>query len=238
MSRPQPIPEELYEPGREADLAQAIATQPKEDYNPRMYTKSKWKPPPHMVPKEHDCRLKNFQAALKSKFSRRRGKSNLLPHQRRALSWLRRQHDLMIVQCDKNLGPAAIERTEYIKYAFKDHLSDYTTYKQIHPNLVQQRREGLHQLLDRWIKTFKASLSKRERAFLLGKKKANKEPFAHLYLTMKVHKTPLATRPIVSCSGSLLEGLGIWVDDKLKPVATQMRSYIKSSYFKIMVFLY
>lgn len=231
MDRPAPIPEELYEPGREAELAQAIATQPKEDYNPRMYIKSQWKPPPHMVPKELDRRLKHFQASLKSKFSRRRrGKSNLLPHQRRTLCWLRQQHDLMVVQCDKNLGPAVIERAEYIKLAFRDHLNDSNTYKQIHPNLAQHRRDGLHELLDKWIKKFKTSLSKRERAFLLAKKKANVEPFAHLYLTMKVHKTPLTTRPIVSCSGSLLEGLGIWVDDKLKQVATHMRSYIKSSY--------
>jgi len=45
MDRPQTIPEELYEPGREADLAQALATQPKDDYNPCMYLKSKWNPP-------------------------------------------------------------------------------------------------------------------------------------------------------------------------------------------------
>jgi hypothetical protein len=47
---------------------------------------------------------------------------------------------------------------------------------------------------------------------------------------MKVHKTPLKTRPIVSCSGSLLFALGIWIDDKLQPVARRQRSYFKSSY--------
>jgi len=136
----------------------------------------------------------------------------------------------MVVQCDKNLGPAIIEREEYIHFAFKDHLNDSTTYRRIHPNLVQHYRDNLHTLLDKWIKTYKAVLSKKERTFLTTMKKANKEPFAHLYLTMKVHKTPLATRPIVSCSGSLLEALGIWVDDKLKQAAVTMRSYIKSSY--------
>jgi hypothetical protein len=44
-------------------------------------------------------------------------------------------------------------------------------------------------------------------------------------LTMKVHKTPLKTRPIVSCSGSILEGIGIWVDSKLKIAARRQRSY-------------
>ena len=121
MERPPPIPEELYEPGREDDLAQALAMQPTDDYNPRMYIKSKWMPPSHLIPAELDRRLKNFQACLKAKFARRRrGKSNLLPHQRRMLAWLRQQHDLMVVQCDKNLGPAIIEREEYMHLAFKE----------------------------------------------------------------------------------------------------------------------
>jgi hypothetical protein len=56
----------------------------------------------------------------------------------------------------------------------------------------------------------------------------NKECFPVFYLTFKVHKTPLKTRPIVSCSGSLLYGLGIWVEDKLQKVACLQQSYFKS----------
>ena len=47
---------------------------------------------------------------------------------------------------------------------------------------------------------------------------------------MKVHKTPWTTRPIVSCSGSLLHSLGVWVDRKLQSVARSQRSYLKSSH--------
>ena len=47
---------------------------------------------------------------------------------------------------------------------------------------------------------------------------------------MKVHKSPLKPRPIVFYSGSLLEGLGLWLDDKLQQVAKQMKSYFKSSF--------
>jgi hypothetical protein len=47
---------------------------------------------------------------------------------------------------------------------------------------------------------------------------------------MKVQKTPLKTRPIVSCAGSFLYALGVWVDDKLQVYAKQQKSYFKSSF--------
>ena len=47
---------------------------------------------------------------------------------------------------------------------------------------------------------------------------------------MKVHKKPLKTRPVVSCSGSLLHPLGVWLDTALQPIATDLPSFIASSY--------
>jgi hypothetical protein len=69
-----------------------------------------------------------------------------------------------------------------------------------------------------------------ERKFLKWHSYECTDPFPYFYLTMKVHKTPLKTQPIVSCLGSHLYALGIWIDDKLQPVACQQKSYFKSSY--------
>ena len=76
---------------------------------------------------------------------------------------------------------------------------------------------------------YKKLLTKNEFRFLKTKLIENVEPFATFYTTMKVHKSPLKTRPIVSCSGSLLEALGVWVDDKLQIAAQRQRSYFKNS---------
>ena len=44
---------------------------------------------------------------------------------------LQQQQTFLIVPCDKNLGPAIIERHDYLKIAMSDHLSDTSTYKSL-----------------------------------------------------------------------------------------------------------
>jgi hypothetical protein len=77
----------------------------------------------------------------------------------------------------------------------------------------------------------KKVLKKDEKRLLNHLIDANENPFATLYLTAKVHKgPPYKSRPVVSCSGSLLKGIGTWVDDKLQIAAKKQRSYFNSSF--------
>jgi hypothetical protein len=59
--------------------------------------------------------------------------------------------------------------------------------------------------------------------------KGGVDAFAEFYALIKIHKTPIATRPSISQSGSLLHGLGRWVDQQLKPLVHHLPCYIKSS---------
>jgi hypothetical protein len=54
--------------------------------------------------------------------------------------------------------------------------------------------------------------------------------FPHFYITAKVHKQPLETRPNISVSGSTLEGLGKWVDRQLQPLARNTNAFLSSSW--------
>ena len=63
-----------------------------------------------------------------------------------------------------------------------------------------------------------------------------KNSYAHFYLILKAHKLKpgqtvdhLKSRPIISCPGSLLYGLGVWVDRKLQEVAQETASYFKNT---------
>jgi hypothetical protein len=105
---------------------------PTNPYNPKMYSSSDRIPPNLFTPVDLLKRLSAFKAALKSQYKPRRCRNNLVPHQQRALNSLRNQDDFIIVQCDTNLGPAVIEKEEYIQLALT-HLTNTTTYRRLSP---------------------------------------------------------------------------------------------------------
>ena len=63
-----------------------------------------------------------------------RPQTNLTKLQQSHLLYLRSNKDFIILMCDKNLGPAIMERASYIKHVLAEHLSDNTTYKPITDN--------------------------------------------------------------------------------------------------------
>ena len=114
--------------------------------------------------------------------------------------------------------------------AFKDHVSQEDTYQYLTPEeaITYGNRIRIH--LTNWLKRWKTIIPSNEKRFIKqALNDLDTDPISTFYLLMKVHKNPLATRPIVSCSGTLLHSLGIWVDDKLQRIVTRQRSYFKSS---------
>jgi hypothetical protein len=95
-----------------------------------MYAPSDWIPPNLFTPLDLRERLSAFKTALKTQYKPRRCRSNLMNHQQRSLNLLQNQDNFLIVQCDKNLGPAIIEKYQYIKLALL-HLQDTTTYRRL-----------------------------------------------------------------------------------------------------------
>ena len=200
------------------------------NYNPNMYIPSNWVPPDQFFPRILSQRLHNFSVAIRRAFRPRKSIPNLSSHHRYALETLRRQQTFLVVNCDKNLGPAIIERERYIEFAFRDHLSDPTTYANLSPDEATQAHADNELNLCLWLAEHKDAISPAHFKYLVDYKSSVVDPFPQFYLLMKVHKSPLKTRPIVSYSGSLFYGLGKWVDHHLQKVALTFRSYVKSSF--------
>jgi hypothetical protein len=202
------------------------------EYNPRMWIPSKWEPPPSFNLPIVDRRLRAFQICLHQLFQTPRAvKHNLsLPH-RHALDYLRSQTTFLVVHCDKNLGPALIEREKYIDFAIRDHLSDHTTYRRISTQEATFCHVDFVSAYHQWLQEYDDFLLDNEKRYLRDYIATVRDPFPCFYLLFKVHKAPpLKTRPIVSYSGSFFYGLGVWCDHYLKQMAVTLRSSLRSSF--------
>ena len=202
-----------------------------DDFDSKMYKRSNWTPPPWTENFELTARLDAFQKRCRHLFKKKKGRSNLLPHFRAALQYLQSHPELMMVICDKGLGPAVILRTRYIQLGYTDHLDDSTTYKFLTPFEATMRIGQIRIVLQNWINKYAATVNSQCKKYMNRKLRDNTDPYSYLYLTMKVHKglDPLTTRPICSCSGSLLEPLGLAVNKLLQPFAQSQPYYLKNS---------
>ena len=182
---------------------------PKVDYNPKMHLRTQWIPQTYQIDDLTVQRTSAFIWKLKSHFPKKRSSPNLLPHQRALLSTLRRADKFVIAKCDKNLGPSIIEKTSYIRKTFQDHLDDDTTYKRLTQAEADTATALTRTRIDVFLRKHKSTVTAKERKYIKAATAAVRDPLPKFYTTMKVHKSPLKTRPIVSCSGSLLHPLGV-----------------------------
>ena len=90
--------------------------------------------------------------------------------------------------------------------------------------------EMVRKRINKFLYQHRKTLPRESIRYIRTKTKECTDMFPKLYLLMKVHKKPIKTRPVVSCSGSLLQPLGVWLDTALQPIATSLPSFIASSY--------
>jgi hypothetical protein len=203
----------------------------------RLFIRSNWFPTAEKIPIEFRARVTHFILTAQKLFVPKVHPSNLLPHQTLALNALRKNPELIVWKTDKNLGPAIIERDVYIRCALSDHLLDRSTYRQLSETTANGRINAIRRLLENFITEFFAPpysgsdgpLRKSVATFLSRSISSVRDPFGYFYLLAKVHKIPWATRPIVSCSGSLLQGLGRWVDRELQSVCRTLPHALSGS---------
>ena len=85
-----------------------------DNYNPRLHAKSNWILPKWKIHRELQRRFTDFAFHYKALFQQKHGRSDLFPSQPIALQTLQKSKHLLVVQCDKNLGPALIETDTHI----------------------------------------------------------------------------------------------------------------------------
>ena len=195
----------------------------------QLFIRSDWHPPKSAIPPDIRARVSHFLQTLRPSFKRRSVPSNLTKLQRRLLTTLRNSDEFIVLPADKNLGPCILERRIYTKRVLSDHLSDQETYSQLNKEEALARIKAVKQLIVDFVADHSDTISNLDRKFLKRSLDVP-DPLAYFYITAKVHKKPWTTRPIVSHSGSITQGIGRWLSQQLQPICMALPSYLKSSF--------
>lgn len=207
------------------------------DYIKSLYIKSDYKF--DEASEDIEQALNNFEEAVlndkQQTKQRRKVYSNLTPYHWDLIESLRNHDDYIIVEADKNLGPCLLDRQVYIERGCSEHLGNPTNYQEITEQQVFTRMAGLKYKLFHFLSEFYSkpilekrqgktpsviAISKAEHTYLLRAIKKFGEKLARFRMTLKIHKIPWKTRPIVCCAGTWMNAWSKWLDywlQKLKP---------------------
>jgi len=153
--------------------------------------------------------------------------TSLTPNQKLTLNELKKSTEIIIMPTDKNLGPAILNRDKYIKQVLTEHLLT-PSYLKMTSNLATPQNSHTKQLLITNFQTYKHTLSQPELDFFTRSFK-DQHPTPIFNGLLKVHKTPVQLRPVVSCVNSFPSIFSTWLDFRMKELLHLIPSYIKNS---------
>ncbi|CAJ1936060.1 unnamed protein product [Cylindrotheca closterium] len=122
-----------------------------------------------------------------------------------------------------------MERETYVCRCLIGHLLQ-PTYEHLSLEAATTFISSTRDSLIEFLTLYRGYLGDDNHKYLTRSLEAVRDPFSYFYVLAKVHKRPWKTRLIVSVSGSLLYGLGKWLDQQLQPIIRQLPTYLSSSF--------
>ena len=192
-------------------------------------------PKNHTVPED----LKTFLSAVTSEIQEPRNritKKSNLPHDEqqapKELVKLQKEKHIVIQACDKGAGIIILDYSEYVKACYKHLTSSQSEgnpyYTQVDALEVERSKAQIENTL---LEALKNNIISQDEFHAMNPK--DKEP-GRFYCNFKVHKkhehgqTP-PERPIISGSGSLTEGIGMYVNHHIKETGTKHPTYLQDT---------
>ena len=172
----------------------------------RLYNKSTYRAP--LPPYNIGTCFSNFELSLCTLVKQHKGCPNFSNFKKQVFNDLLANDTIVYAHSDKNLGPVAIELTQYIKDGLK-HLTNTSTYMLLTKAEALQEDKELQKQILQWCTDPLNWIPKYVPPDLWKKlTETAKDPFGYLYLLYKIHKPGLTTCPVCSDCASTPHALG------------------------------
>ena len=206
-------------------------------WDKRYYRPTGWVPHDSHWPEDlMKPRLSAFAKSMASRFKpKRRNFTNIFPFQQRALDHLQSQHQVLVVPCDKNLGPALIERDRYIQMMMRDHLHSTDVYHRLYPMQAHMYMAELRHKLAKFTSKHHEAIGKTNVRCLNAYTAECTDGYGTLYGMIKAHKDLPEdgipkSRPVCNYRTSLIYAHACLLDYWLQPVYKARSSFVKNSF--------
>ena len=146
--------------------------------------------------------------------------NNLTSDERRGLHELKENPTVLVLATDKNLGPALVS-TDWVEKETLKHLDDTKSYAKVTKNDWTFRRQKVIETREKLVNSYFRFLQPNSLKFLrsLDDSPRSIDP-AKLYIIPKIHKSPIAGRPIAASHSYITRPISIFVDELVKPNIT------------------
>ena len=197
---------------------------------PELYVRTGYEPE-EPLPEELEASLVRFERALQNDIRRRRRcfRRNLPRLDLRLLSNLQQNLELIVVPTDKNLGPAVMERRDYVRQCLTEHLLDRSTYRQLSPAEAHDRMNSARITLDGLLLNYHRVIHPDHMTYF-DRSLSFSNRIPQFYGMPKVHKNPMKLRPVTSSVGSRLQVMSVYLDHMLQKVVHLCPCYLRDSW--------
>jgi hypothetical protein len=207
------------------------------DYNPKLAAPADSEFKPKTAADCIEDALTTFEAHLRQLHvatqNPKLNKPNLPPAQLKRLDEIREDKRIIVIPTDKNLGPAILDRSDYIERCLNEHLLNTDNYTQLNEAEASRRRDQTVRRLKEltvWNKSIFPPNSPAYEYFMRSIYATSTRRPPQFYMMPKIHKIPTKNRPVISCIGALLETASIYIDYQLQRVIKLCPCYLRDGW--------
>ena len=143
--------------------------------------------------------------------------------ERKGLRDLKENPTVRVLATDKNLGPALVS-TEWVENETLKHLNDTKSCSKVTTDDWTHRRQKVIETREKLVNSYSSFQPPNSLKFLRSLDNSPRSVYpAKFHIIPKIHKSPIAGRPIAASHSYITRAISKFVDELVKPMPTVLR---------------